>query len=629
MPTPESLTRRLTVFLLVTLALAAGHAGAQTLQAPLPVTTALPLYVRHCSGCHDSGTVERAPGRDALRGFAPESIFAALTTGKMISQAGALTDDQKRTMAVYLSGRPFGDPAVGEARNMPNRCASPTPVARRKTGADWNGWGVDAGNSRFQPSPGLTAADVPRLKLKWAFGFPRTASAYGQPAVVDGRVYAGSDSGYVYALDVETGCVHWSFQARSGVRTAMSVGPLKAGGSSSGSPRRAVYFADASGNVYALDADTGEQLWSDRPEPHPLTRITGAPALHDGRLYVPISSGEESAGGQPNYPCCTFRGSVVAYDAVTGKRLWMGYTIPTPPVPTKKTSLGTQLYGPSGSAIWSAVTIDPKRKLLYVATGDAYSHPDDGSSDAIMAFELKTGRRAWVRQVLKGDVWLTACAQQAAPKSETCPENMGPDFDFGANPILRRMKNGKDIIIAGQKSGIAWAFDPDRKGEIVWQQRVGRGSSTGGVQFGPAADDQHGYFATSDQPLGREAGGLTAVALATGEKVWSVRPGCPAEGACAPAQSAAVTVIPGVVFSGSLDGMMRAYATKDGALLWEYNSVRDYTTVNGVQGRGGMINGPGPVVANGLFFLNSGYAAIGGNAPGNVLLAFEPDPQAH
>jgi polyvinyl alcohol dehydrogenase (cytochrome) len=303
----------------------------------------------------------------------------------------------------------------------------------------------------------------------------------------------------------------------------------------------------------------------------------------------------------------------------------MGYTIPTPPAPTKKTSIGTQLYGPSGSAIWSAVTVDPKRKLLYVATGDAYSHPDDGSSDAIIAFELKTGRRAWVRQVLKGDVWLTACAQQAAPKSETCPENMGPDFDFGANPILRRMKNGKDIIIAGQKSGIAWAFDPDKKGEILWQQRVGRGSSTGGVQFGPAADDQHGYFATSDQPLGREAGGLTALALATGEKVWSVRPGCPAEGACAPAQSAAVTVIPGVVFSGSLDGMMRAYATKDGALLWEYNSVRDYVTVNGVQGRGGMINGPGPVVANGLFFLNSGYAAIGGNAPGNVLLAFEPE----
>ncbi len=598
---------------------AATVAPAQTLQAPLPVTTALPLYVKHCSGCHDSGTVERAPGRDALRAFAPESILGALSGGKMTAQGSVLTDDQKRTMAVYLSGRPFGDPAAGEARNMPNRCGA-RPPARPRTGADWNGWGGDPGNSRFQASPGITAADVPRLKLKWAFGFPRTASAYGQPAIVDGRVYAGSDSGYVYALDAETGCVYWSFQARSGVRTAMSVGPLK-----SGSHRRAVYFGDASANVYALDADTGERLWSDHPETHALARITGTPALHDGRLYVPMSSGEESAGGLPNYQCCTFRGSVIAYDAVTGKRVWTGYTIPEPPAPTKKTSTGTQLFGPSGAAIWSAVTVDPKRKLLYVATGDGYSAPAEGSSDAVIAFDLKTGQRAWVRQVLKGDVWLTGCVQQTNPKSETCPPDMGPDFDFGANPVLRRMANGKDVLIAGQKSGIAWGFDPDKRGEIVWQQRVGRGSSTGGVQFGPAADNDQGYFATSDQFLNKEAGGLTAVSLATGAMVWSVKPGCPPSGPCAPAQSAAVTVIPGVVFSGTLDGMMRAYATKDGALLWEYNSVRDYKTVNGVEGRGGMLNGPGPVVANGMFFMNSGYAAIGGNAPGNVLLAFEPE----
>ncbi|MGE3578005.1 MAG: PQQ-binding-like beta-propeller repeat protein [Vicinamibacterales bacterium] len=612
-------TRLHAAILAVSILSAAGAASGQTLQAPLPVTTALPLYVRHCSGCHDSGAVERAPGRDALRAFAPEAILAALTNGKMSAQAGPLTDDQKRTMAVYLSGRPFGDPTVGDAARMPNRCTSAAPVARRRVGADWNGWGADLGNSRFQASPGITAADVPKLTLKWAFGFPRTASAYGQPAVVDGRVYAGSDSGYVYALDAETGCVHWSFQARSGVRTGMSVGPLKGGGR-----RRAVYFGDASANVYALDADTGERLWSDHPEPHPLARITGTPALYDGRLYVPMSSGEESAGGLPNYPCCTFRGSVIAYDAATGKRVWTGYTIPEPPAPTKKTSIGTQLYGPSGAAIWSAVTVDVKRKLLYVATGDGYSAPAEGSSDAVIAFDLKSGRRAWVRQVLKGDVWLTGCAQQANPKSETCPPDMGPDFDFGANPILRRMANGKDVLIAGQKSGIAWGFDPDRNGEILWQQRVGRGSATGGVQFGPAADNDQGYFATSDQFLNKEAGGLTAVSLATGAKVWSIRPGCPTSGTCLPAQSAAVTVIPGVVFSGTLDGVMRAYSTKDGALLWEYNSVREYQTVNGVEGRGGMLNGPGPVVANGMFFMNSGYAAIGGNAPGNVLLAFEP-----
>ena len=591
-------------------------ASSQDLQAPLPVTAALPLYVRHCSGCHDGGA-ERAPGRDALRAFSAERILAAITDGAMAVHARPLTAAQRQTMAVYLSGRPFGDVSAGEAARMPNRCTPTAPEAHR--GRGWNGWGADPGNTRFQPNPGITAADVPRLTLRWAFAFPRTASAYGQPALVDGRVYAGSDAGLVYALDAATGCVHWSFQARSGVRTAMSVGPLPG----RNGHRRAVYFGDASANVYALDADTGAVLWTDRPEPHPLARITGSPALFGGRLYVPMSSGEESAGAQPNYPCCTFRGSVIAYDAATGRRVWQTFTIPTPPVPTRRTSLGTQLHGPSGAAIWSAVTIDTKRRRLYVATGDGYSEPADGNSDAIIAFDLKTGRRAWTRQLLPGDVWLTGCPTEGT-RPEGCPLKMGPDFDFGANPILRRMANGREVLLAGQKSGMAWALDPDNGGAILWERRVGRGSTMGGVQFGPAADGDHGYFATADAFLGREAGGLTALHLDTGVPAWRAQPGCRAAGDCSPGQSAAVTVIPGVVFAGSLDGMMRAYATRDGALLWEYDSVREYQAVNGVRARGGAINGPGPVVADGLFLMTSGYAAIGGNSPGNVILAFAP-----
>lgn len=600
----------------------AAAASGQDLQAPMPVTAALPLYVRHCSGCHDGGAA-RAPGRDALRAFSAERILAALTDGAMSAAAQPLTPDQKRTMAVYLSGRPFGDAAEGDAARMPNRCALPTPGGRAPmhTGRGWNGWGRDPGNTRFQPEPGLTAADIPRLTLRWAFAFPRTASAYGQPALVDGRVYAGSDAGLVYALEAATGCVHWSFQARSGVRTAMSVGPLPG----RGGHRRAVYFGDASANVYALDADTGALLWSDHPEPHPLARITGSPALHDGRLYVPMSSGEESAGAQPNYPCCTFRGSVIAYDAASGRRVWQAFTMPTPPVPTRRTSQGTQLHGPSGAAIWSAVTVDPRRRRLYVATGDGYSEPADANSDAIIAFDLKTGRRAWSRQLLPDDVWLTGCPAEGA-RPEGCPRQLGPDFDFGANPVLARTAGGRDVLMAGQKSGMAWALDPDRDGAILWQQRVGKGSTMGGVQFGPAADAAHGYFATADAFLGREAGGLSALRLETGAVAWRAQPGCRPEGECSPGQSAAVTVIPGVVFAGSLDGMMRAYATTDGRLLWEYDSARDYQAANGVRARGGSINGPGPIVADGLFLMTSGYAAIGGKSPGNVLLVFGAGP---
>lgn len=594
--------------------------GAAQNAPPVPVTTALPLFVQHCANCHDSKASSRAPSREGLRSFAPEAIYRALTTGPMAVNAGALNDGQKRAMAVYLSGRPFGATDAGQAAVMPNRCAS-TPIGNPLTGTGWNGWGVDLGNSRFQPEPGLTADQLPQLTVKWAFGFPQAASAYGQPAVMGGRVYAGSDAGFVYALSAQTGCVYWSYQAKAGVRTATTIGPLK-----KGSGQYAVYFADAAANVYAVNAATGELLWSHKPEPHPLARITGSPVLHNGRLYVPMSSGEESAGGQPTYECCTFRGSLIAYDAVTGKLLWQSYTIPTPPQPTRKTSRGTQLYGPSGAAIWSAPTIDVKRGLIYVATGDGYSDPGEGSTDAIIAFDLKTGARRWVQQVLAGDVWLTGCVGNNPNKSETCPKNMGPDFDFGGNPVLRTLPNGKDIIIAGQKSGIAWAFDPDRQGEILWQQRVGQGSSIGGVQFGPATDGRYGFFANTDSFAGREAGGLTALDLGTGQKIWSTRATCPPDPApCLIAQPAAVSAIPGVVFSGTIDGVMRAYSAADGTIIWEYNSAREYTTVNGVPARGGSLNGPGPVIANGMFFMNSGYSAIGGTGPGNVLLAFGID----
>lgn len=597
-------------------ALAQGQASA-----PPPLVVQAPLHwAQHCASCHEAAD-SRAPSREALSQRSTEVIYAALTKGAMAVNASALNDSQKQAMAIFLSGRPFGAEAGnGAAALMPNRCASGSAGVARP--GDWNGWGVDGTNTRFQPQPGFSAAQVPGLTLKWAFGFPGAASAYGQPAVVGGRVYAGSDGGWVYALDAKSGCVHWSFQARGGVRTAISVGAIGKGRSA----RQAVYFGDILANVYAVDASTGELLWTHKADTHAFARITGAPTLHEGRLYVPMSSLEEAAGGHPSYACCTFRGSVTAFDGATGKQLWKGYTIPVEPKPTRKTSAGTQLYGPSGAAVWSAPTIDRRRGVLYVATGDAYSEPAEGSSDAIVAFDLKTGKRRWAKQVTAADVWLVGCPGKPAPtRSETCPETLGPDHDFGSNPILRRLPNGREILTAGQKSGIAWGFDPDNQGAIVWQQRVGKGSASGGVQFGPAADERYAFFATADQFAGQDAGGLTAVKLETGEKVWSTRPACLADVPCQPAQPAAVTAIPGVVFAGTLDGVMRAYSAEDGRILWQYSSAREYSAVNGLNARGGALNGPGPVVAGGMFFMNSGYSAIGGNGPGNVLLAFGVD----
>lgn len=618
---PHTMTMmRHSLFALLFTVLAVPAAHAQAPGGPPPLVVGAPLtWTQHCASCHEDKT-SRAPSKEALSARSAEAIYASLTKGVMAGNASKLSDSQKQALAIFIAGRPFGaDSGGGAAAAMKSHCEAGPVVAARS--GDWNGWGVDAANTRFQPNPGLTAAQVPNLKLRWAFGFPGAASAYGQPAVVGGRVYAGSDGGWVYALDAKTGCVHWGFQAKGGIRTAISVGPV-----SKGSGRQAVYFGDILANVYAVDAANGELLWSHKADDHAFARVTGAPTLYDGRLYVPMSSLEEAAGGHPSYGCCTFRGSITALDAATGKRLWKTYTIPEAPKPTKKNSAGTQLFGPSGAAVWSAPTVDAKRGALYVATGDAYSDPAEGSSDAIVALDLKTGKRRWARQVTAADVWLVGCpSAEGAKRPENCPDKLGPDFDFGSNPMVRRLPGGRDIITAGSKSGVAWGFDPDRQGAILWQQRVGKGSSSGGVQFGPAADERYAFFATADQFAGLEGGGLTAVRLDTGEKVWSTRPTCLPELPCQPAQPAAVTAMPGVVFAGSLDGVMRAYGAGDGRILWQYNSSRTYETVNGITARGGALNGPGPVVAGGMFFMNSGYSAIGGNGPGNVLLAFGAD----
>jgi polyvinyl alcohol dehydrogenase (cytochrome) len=594
------------------------------------------VFEEHCAQCHAAPAPDsRAPNRDALRQHTPESILDAMTSGAMVEQARSLTVDQRRQVAEFIAGRPLGASASGDASAMPNRCSATLgdhrltaaqlsgPMADPMKGPMWNGWGVDLGNSRFQTAAaaGLTADQVPKLKLKWAFGFPNASSMYGQASIAGGRVYVGADTGFVYSLDAKTGCVYWSFQAAGGVRTAPSIGPVKGG--------YAVYFGDVKANVYAVDAQTGKQIWKQRTDTHPIARVTGAPALAEGVLYVPVASLEELAGGNPAYECCTFRGSMVAYNAETGKQLWKTYTIPQEPKRLKKTSRGTQLWGPAGAAIWSAPSIDLKRGLLYAATGDSYTAPAVPTSDAVMAFDLKTGRVIWTKQVTENDAFVVGnCSNSSKTRSETCPPDQGPDFDFGNSPILRTLPNGHDIIVIGQKSGIGWALDPEKQGAVLWQDRIGKGSALGGIEWGSATDGRLVYFANADASWGPEqAGGLTAVMIQNGERVWSTRPpAIPCKGDrdpdCIQAQSAAITVIPGVVFSASSNGIMRAYASGDGKIIWEYNAAHEYSTVNGVVAKGGGISGPGPAVADGMLFMTSGYTALGGGSPGNVLLAF-------
>ena len=525
--------------------------------------------------------------------------------------------------------------------SQPNRCpANAAPFTGTAGGSQWNGWGGDVTERRFQSAEraGLSAAAVPRLTLKWAFGFPKAQMAYGQPTVVGNRLFVGSADGTVYALDAESGCTYWTFKAGAPVRTAMSVGPI---GSS-----WAVYFGDLQASAYAIDATTGALVWKTRVDTHPAARITGAPALAGGRLYVPASSIEEALAANGKYPCCTFRGSLSSLDAATGAVIWKSYTIPEEPKPAGKNRAGVQMTAPSGAAIWSSPTVDVEGGMIFVTTGDSYSEPAAATSYAFLAFDLKTGKLLWARQATAGDAFTVDCDFPERARGN-CPAPPGPDHDFGTSAILVKLANGRRALIAGQKSGIVHAIDPDRQGAILWQRRIGRGGRLGGIQWGMSADDRRVYAAVSDvqitaPPPGGEGGrpsfsgmplmlsptaggGLYALDAITGEIAWHTpHPGCGSTPGCSPAQSAATTVMPGVVFSGGLDGHLRAYDTKDGHVIWDVDTERPFSTVNGVEAKGGSLDGSGPVVVNGMVYVNSGYL-FAGHTPGNVLLAFSVD----
>jgi polyvinyl alcohol dehydrogenase (cytochrome) len=493
---------------------------------------------------------------------------------------------------------------------MANVCKANPPITTITNMPAWNGWGADATNARFQldKSAGIPANRASGLKLRWAFGFPAGSSMYGQPAVAAGHVFIGLNSGFVYSIDAASGCVHWSFQARSGVRNAISIGEIRGQGRS----RFAVYFGDIRANVYAVDASTGKLLWENRVDDDAVAGITGAPALHEGRLYVPVSSREEANGPSPLYPCCTFRGSVVAIDAGTGKRIWKSWVIQDEPKPTRRNSIGTQMYGPAGGAVWNTPTIDAKNKALYIGTGNTYTEPAAPGTDAIMAMDLATGRHLWSVQDTLNDAWMS-CG--GAWGTENCPKEMGPDYDFGASPILRTLPNGKRLLIAGQKSGMIWAHDPDQKGAVVWKTQIPENLRIGEITFGGAADDQYAYFGVSSV-------GVVAVRLSSGERVWTtaIRAAGPRLGI-----GAAMSVIPGIVFGGGYDGILRALSTKDGELVWRFNMLQEFRTVNGVPAKGGSMGSAGPVIAGGTLFVPSGYTFGERGTPGNALLAFSPE----
>jgi polyvinyl alcohol dehydrogenase (cytochrome) len=589
------------------------------------------IYKERCASCHDAPAA-RVPSLAAIKAMSAEAIYIALTNGSMKSRTEGLATADIFALIGYIA--PTSGTHADSSAALASTCKGSTAFRVTADSPQWNGWSTGVTNSRFQgaTASGLTAADVPKLKLKWAFNLGDVTEARSQPTIVDGRIFLATMTGAVYSLDANTGCIRWGFQAGPGIRGGVTIGEAN------GSP--AAFFADGGANVYAVKADTGELIWKVRPTDHYATMATATPRYYMGVVYQPFASFEEALGPDPKFGCCTFRGSVVALDAATGKKIWQTFTIADTPKPTRKSPEGVQQLGPSGASVWSTPTIDEHFQILYVSTGDNYSDPPTKTSDAILAMDLKTGELLWSRQFTENDAYNNGCS---TPQRTNCPEAKGPDFDFGQPPILVSLGQGKRALVIAQKSGMVHAVDPDRKGEILWQTRVGEGGPLGGSQWGSASDGQNVYVAISDVGMGivpdakspqgfrltldpSKGGGLHALDLKTGKIVWSQKPTpCAANRTdCSPAESAALTAIPGVIFSGSVDGHLRAYSAATGEILWDTDTEREFPTVNGKAAHGGSMDAAGAAVAGGMVLVNSGYGQWGG-MPGNVLLAFSVD----
>jgi polyvinyl alcohol dehydrogenase (cytochrome) len=629
----------LTVVLLIA-ALSIGCSEKSAEEAPAPETgeastadapdrTAAPsgeaLYMEHCASCHDQ-TRYKAPSRFFISMTGPQSVLASMVDGTMVEQASAIDMEGRKAIAEFVAGASLDDliepslpPACDEDHGFD---ASVAPAAA--------GFGVDLQNTRFQPAAtgGLTVDEVPQLEVKWTFAYPNTYKARSQPGFGGGAIYFGSQDGTVYALDAKTGCLRWTFQAAAEVRTGIVVSPWSA---DDPNPQPVLYFGDLLARVYAVDARTGALRWKVRVEDHRDATITGTPALHGNRLVVPVSSLEVVPAANPTYACCTFRGSVVALDVDQGQLLWKNYSIAEEPRVVGQNRAGADILAPSGAPFWNSPAIDAKRQRLYVGSGENYSSPADANSDAIIAYDLQNGEKLWVSQQTEGDAWNTACLSEFTSDDANCPEENGPDYDFGASPMLLTLASGRDVVVGGQKSGAVMAIDPD-SGETLWKTQVGRGGVQGGVHFGMAVEGNRIFAPINDMFYPEDITrykfkeparpGLYALEAESGEIIWSSPAPdlCGGMEHCDPGISAPVTAIPGAVIAGHMDGRLRIYSSETGKVLWELNSLQDFTSVSGATARGGSFSGSGPVVADGMIYVNSGYG-IYNHMPGNLLLA--------
>ncbi|MCW8196276.1 PQQ-binding-like beta-propeller repeat protein [Proteobacteria bacterium 005FR1] len=591
------------------------------------------VYDQYCAACHNNPSETRAPSIDNLRSMSAQTLRFALTEGVMQAQASAVPADKLNQLIDYLAAESSAEDWVAGMMCAPNK---------RRVNLDQkptlSQFGTDLESTQFMSAKqaGLSSKDLANMELAWAVAFPDVSALRGIAPIVGDTMFVGANStGKLLAMDTNTACVKWAYDAGSPISNSVTYGEL------GDSKRKALVFAVGRGEVQAVDAKTGEKIWSSHAGHSARAGITGAPIIYKDRIIVPLTSSGVGSGANPKHECCDEHGAVAALGAETGEKLWTWHTMKNAEYTGRVTKDGVKQKGPSGAPVWSTPSIDTKRGLVYATTGQNTSLPATTTSDAVIAIDLETGKMKWHFQALANDVWHFGCQVPWEKSGPHCPspeESVLKDFDFGGAPILAKTRDGKDILLAGQKSGDVWALDPNNEGKVIWNKRFGQGTALGGVHWGMAIDGERVFAPISDPILEingkgwKPEAGMNAVDITTGEVLWRT----PVEPDCANGRkeryefcdtryglSATPLAIDQSVVAASVDGKLYVFDGKTGEIVWQYDTLRDFDTLNGVKGKGGSIDSHSIFAGNGMLFVNSGYGRFS-QPDGNVLLAFRP-----